>query len=55
MDRGAQRADDFPPPSREATTLYPPEQTIRSIKLYHRQVYAYAYHRSKLTLLRCNP
>jgi len=27
----------------------------RSIKLYHRQVYAYAYHRSKLTLLRCNP
>ena len=39
----------------EATTLYPPAQTIRSIKLYHRQVYAYAYHRSKLTLLRCNP
>ena len=39
----------------EATTLYPPGQTIRSIKLYHRQVYAYAYHRSKLTLLRCNP
>jgi transposase-like protein len=39
----------------EATTLYPPAQTIRSIKLYHRQVYAYAYHRSKLTLVRCNP
>ena len=39
----------------EATTIYPPAQTIRSIKLYHRQVYAYAYHRSKLTLLRCNP
>jgi ribosomal protein L37AE/L43A len=39
----------------EATTIYPPEQTIRSIKLYHRQVYAYAYHRSKLTLLRRNP
>ena len=39
----------------EATTIYPPEQTIRSIKLYHRQVYAYAYHRSKLTLSRCNP
>ena len=39
----------------EATTIYPPEQTIRSIKLYHRQVYAYAYHRSKLALLRCNP
>ena len=39
----------------EATTIYPPEQTIRSIKLYHRQVYAFAYHRSKLTLLRRNP
>ena len=39
----------------EAKTIYPPEQTIRSIKLYHRQIYAYAYHRSKLTLLRCNP
>ena len=39
----------------EATTIYPPAQTIRSIKLYHRQVYAYAYHRSKLTLLRRNP
>jgi hypothetical protein len=39
----------------EAKTIYPPTQTIRSIKLYHRQVYAYAYHRSKLTLLRRNP
>ena len=39
----------------EASTIYPPEQTIRSIKLYHRQVYAYAYHRSKLALLRRNP
>ena len=39
----------------EATTIYPPAQTIRSIKLYHRQVYAYAYHRSKLALMRCNP
>ena len=39
----------------EATTIYPPEQTIRSIKLYHRQIYAFAYHRAKLTLLRCNP
>ncbi len=28
------------------------EQTIRSIKLYHRQIYAYAYHRPKLELLR---
>ena len=39
----------------EASTIYPPEQAIRSIKLYHRQVYAYAYHRSKLALLRRNP
>jgi len=31
---------------------YPPEQTIRSIKLYHRQIYGYAYHRPKLHLLR---
>lgn len=39
----------------EASTMYPPEQTIRSIKLYHRQIYAYAYHRSKLALLRRDP
>ena len=39
----------------EAKTIYPPTQTIRSIKLYHRQVYVFAYHRSKLTLLRRNP
>ena len=32
--------------------LFPPTQTIRSIKLYHRQIYAYAFHRSKLELLR---
>jgi transposase-like protein len=32
--------------------LFPPAQTIRSIKLYHRQVYGYAFHRSKLELLR---
>jgi ATP-dependent exoDNAse (exonuclease V) beta subunit len=35
----------------EAKSIYPPVQTIRSIKLYHRQIYAFAYHRSKLTLL----
>jgi hypothetical protein len=29
-----------------------PAQTIRSTKLYHRQVYSFAYHRPKLTLLR---
>ena len=31
---------------------FPAEQTIRSIKMYHRQVYAYAYHRPKLELVR---
>ena len=28
-----------------------PSQTVRTVKLYHRQVYEYAYHRPKLTLL----
>ncbi len=32
--------------------LFPPEQTLRSIKLYHRQVYGYAFHRPKLEFLR---
>jgi hypothetical protein len=32
--------------------LFPPAQTIRSIKLYHRQIYGYAFHRPKLELLR---
>jgi transposase-like protein len=32
--------------------LFPPEQVIRSIKLYHRQVYGYAFHRPKLEWLR---
>lgn len=32
--------------------LYPPRQVIRSIKLYHRQVYKFQYHRPKLALLR---
>jgi PD-(D/E)XK nuclease superfamily len=31
---------------------FPANQTIRSIKLYHRQIYSYAYHRPKLDLLR---
>jgi ATP-dependent exoDNAse (exonuclease V) beta subunit len=35
-----------------ALTRFPAEQTIRAIKLYHRQVYSYAYHRSKLELVR---
>ncbi len=34
----------------EATHLFRPEQMIRSIKLYHRQIYAYANHRAKLQL-----
>ena len=36
----------------EGISRFPANQTIRSIKLYHRQVYAYAYHRAKLDLLR---
>ena len=31
--------------------LFKPAQVIRSIKLYHRQVYEFAYHRAKLALL----
>jgi hypothetical protein len=31
---------------------YPREQTVRTIKLYHRQVYAYGYHRAKLDFVR---
>src|SRR5882762_6046293 len=31
---------------------FPAEQTIRAIKLYHRQIYSYAFHRPKLELLR---
>src|SRR3977135_1033905 len=30
----------------------PANQTIRSIKLYHRQIYGYAFHRAKLAFLR---
>jgi transposase-like protein len=36
----------------EGRRLFPPTQTIRSIKLYHRQIYKYAYHRPKLAMLR---
>ena len=36
----------------EGLSRFPANQTIRSIKLYHRQVYAYAYHRAKLGFLR---
>lgn len=31
---------------------FPPAQTIRAVKLYHRQVYRYAFHRPKLEMLR---
>jgi len=33
-------------------TRFPAAQTIRSIKLYHRQIYSYTFHRPKLDLLR---
>ncbi len=35
----------------EGRRLFPPTQVIRSIKLYHRQIYKYAYHRPKLAML----
>lgn len=31
---------------------FPANQTIRAIKLYHRQIYSYAYHRPKLDFVR---
>ena len=34
---------------------FTPTQVIRSRKLYHRQVYSFAYHRPKLALLRNDP
>src|ERR1700674_4764340 len=36
----------------EGLKRFPANQTIRSIKLYHRQIYGYAYHRPKLELAR---
>jgi transposase-like protein len=36
----------------EGRRLFSPRQTIRTTKLYHRQVYEYAYHRPKLAFLR---
>jgi transposase-like protein len=36
----------------EGLRRFPANQTIRSIKLYHRQIYSYAYHRPKLDLVR---
>src|SRR5579872_6687958 len=36
----------------QGLSRFPANQTIRAIKLYHRQVYSFAYHRPKLHLLR---
>jgi transposase-like protein len=36
----------------EGRRLFSPRQTIQTTKLYHRQVYEYAYHRPKLAFLR---
>src|SRR5258708_8921202 len=36
----------------EGRRLFPPSQAIRSIKLYHRQIYKYEYHPAKLAMLR---
>src|SRR5579864_797888 len=36
----------------EGIWQFTPTQTVRAIKLYHRQVYHFAYHRTKLALLR---
>jgi transposase-like protein len=36
----------------EGLRRYPAQQTIRSITLYHRQIYSYAYHRPKLEFVR---
>jgi transposase-like protein len=36
----------------DAKTRFPSAQTIRTIKLYHRQIYAFSFHRAKLEMLR---
>ena len=36
----------------EGRKRFPPEQTVRSVKLYHRQVYRYSFHRPKLEFVR---
>jgi transposase-like protein len=36
----------------QGLSRFPATQTIRTIKLYHRQVYSFAYHRPKLDFLR---
>lgn len=37
---------------RKSRALFPPYAVVRSIKLYHRQIYGYAFHRAKLAFLR---
>jgi len=39
----------------QAKIALSPGQTVRSIKLYHRQVYSFAYHRPKLAVVRESP
>jgi hypothetical protein len=36
----------------QGRALFKPSQAIRTTKLYHRQVYEYAYHQPKLAFLR---
>ena len=53
MAGAVQTALQLPPaPRSRGLARFPATQTIRSIKLYHRQVYAFAYHRPKLEFLR---
>jgi hypothetical protein len=37
---------------RKGRAMFSPAQSIRSFKLYHKQVYSFAYHRPKIELLR---
>jgi hypothetical protein len=46
------RSVQLPPSARRGLRRFPANQTIRSIKLYHRQVYGYAFHRPKVDFLR---
>ena len=52
LARAAPAAHELPRLRDRGRHLFPPEQTIRSIKLYHRQIYGYAFHRPKLEFLR---
>jgi hypothetical protein len=50
--RRARTPHDLSAAARARPYVFPPQQTIRTVKLYHRQIYAFAYHRPKLELLR---